>query len=178
MICLTIRSITICLLLLLPFSCSWRPLSHSYREQYSHLDESIPKKSFLSPSPYFLIVLVDARHLDYTDGRSLLRTLVKHPSDGSKNSDVGHAWIYLHGIVNDQNIGLEGGHSGELGIYQPRYFEGIMNYLEYGYANPTSQQQSCPRHESNPVKYLWEIQQDGFFQKGSGGHCPTFCSKN
>lgn len=175
--CFTIRVITSYLVLLVPFSCSWRPQNPSYTEQYSHLDENLPKKKIISPSPYFLIVLVDAKHLDYTDGSSLLRTLVKHPIDGSKNSDVGHAWIFLQGIVNGQSIALEGGHSGELGIYQPRYFEGIMNYLEYGYANPTPKQRSYPRWEPNPIKYLWEIQKDGFFQKGSGGHCPTFAAK-
>ncbi|HEY4832538.1 MAG TPA: hypothetical protein VIH61_08280, partial [Waddliaceae bacterium] len=136
-----------------------------------------PKKSSISPSPYFLIILVDARHLDYSDGCCLLRTLVKHPNGGSKNSDVGHAWIYLQGIIDGNSVVLEGGHSGELGIYQPRYFEGIMNYFEYGYANPISLQRQCPGYEPDPVKYLWEVQKDGFFQKGSGGHCPTFAVK-
>jgi hypothetical protein len=159
------------------FSCSWRPNSLSYIEQYAHLNGNFSKKSCLPESSYFLIILVDAKHLDYSDGQCLLKTLAKHPADGSKNSDVGHAWIYLQGAVNDHLVAWEGGHSGELGIYQPRYFEGIMNYLEYGYANPTSLERRFPRYEPNPVKYLWETQKDGFFQRGSGGHFPTFAAK-
>ncbi|MFQ5730010.1 MAG: hypothetical protein ACE5GN_06585 [Waddliaceae bacterium] len=72
---------------------------------------------------------------------------------------------------------VEGGHSGELGRCQSKYFEGVMNYIDYGYSNPTEQQRRCPREEPNPIKYLWEAQKDGFFQKGGGGHKPTFAMK-
>lgn len=128
-------------------------------------------------SEYFLVVLVNARHLDYSDGTTFIKTLVKHPSDGSKNGDVGHAWIYLQGMIDGQCVFVEGGHSGELGILQPKYFDGVMNYIEYGYANPTSKQMQCFRDEPNPVKYLWASQKDGFFQQGCGNHTPTFAAK-
>ena len=82
----------------------------------------------------------------------------KHPSDGSKNGDVGHAWIYLQGNVNGESIVIEGGHSGELGICQPKYFDGIMNYVEYGYADSSCGEMCCLRNEPNPVKYLWASQ--------------------
>lgn len=65
-----------------------------------------------SEDPY-IVFLVNARQLDYSSFRSVLRTIAKHPSDWSKNGDVGHAWIYLKG---DEVI--EGGHSGELGLDQ------------------------------------------------------------
>ena len=60
----------------------------------------------------FIIFAVDARKLDYSDCSRLLKTMAKHPSDGSKNSDVGHAWIYLK---QGDSI-LQGGHSAERGI--------------------------------------------------------------
>lgn len=110
----------------------------------------------LSPSihcaeTYFIVFLVNARHLDTTSLPKFTRSLAKYPN-------VGHAWIYLHG-----DRVLEGGHSGERGIYQPRYVDGVMDHLEWGV--------------KNPIRYLWSSQCDGFFQKGNGGHMPTFAAK-
>lgn len=157
--------------------CARYPDSVSYRQQYSHLDSDFSNLSSMRKSDYFLVLLVDARHLDYSDNRSLFRTMVKHPSDGSKNGDVGHAWIYVEGIQQGERVFVEGGHSGELGVIRAKYFEGIMNYIDYGYANPTEEQKNCPRYEPDPVKYIWTSQGDGFFQWGSGGHQPTFAAK-
>lgn len=110
-----------------------------------------------SKEPY-VVFLVNARKLDYSSFKSLLKTIAKHPSDWSKNGDVGHAWIYLEG---DEVI--EGGHSGELGIDQPRYMDGVLDNIALG--------------SKNPISYLWCSQCDGFFQKGNGGHRPTTAAK-
>jgi hypothetical protein len=163
-------------LTLLLAGCSWRPLTPEYSELYAHLMEK-PNYPAMLESDYFVVLLVAARHLDYTHGVSTLKTIAKHPSDGSKNGDVGHAWIYLQGIEQGERVFIEGGHSGERGINQSRYFEGVMNYIEYGYATPTEEQIWSPRYEPNPIKYLWATQRDGFFQWGSGGHTPTFAAK-
>jgi len=153
------KAIIVVLLLLLT-SCS--PQSAAYRDYYAHLQTPLPNTP-ATASPYFVIFLVNAPHLDYTDNKSFLRTMAKHPSNGSKEGDVGHAWIYLHGIRNGACHVIEGGHSGERGIHQSRYFEGIIQNIESG----------C----DNPISYLWESQTDGFFQWGNGGHCPTFAAK-
>lgn len=150
--------------------------SQGYADFYSYLKPSL-KATPMATSDYFLVVLVEARHLDYTDNRGFIKSMAKHPSDGSKNGDVGHAWIYLQGRMNGQSVFLEGGHSGELGIVQARYFDGLMNNIEYGCANPTEEQRLCPQDEPNPVKYLWEAQKDGYFEWGSGRHYPTFAAK-
>lgn len=128
-------------------------------------------------SEYYLVLLVDARHLDYSNGRSLLKTMAKHPRDGSKNGDVGHAWILLSGTLNGKRICIEGGHSGEAGETEPCYLEGIWNAIEFGNSNPSENQIRHPTVEPNPIKYLWQERQDGFFQKGSGGHLPTYAVK-
>jgi len=107
---------------------------------------------------YFVVFLVNARHLNPSHSQSFLKSVAKHPRDGSKNGDVGHAWIYLKG---DQVI--EGGHSGELGVQQPCYMEGVLDNVALG--------------SKNPVSYLWCHQCDGFFQEGNGGHEPTFAAK-
>ncbi len=138
--------------------------SPEYYREYAHLsiarDRPHPQ---MHESAYFVVLLVEARHLDYTSNRALLQSLVKHPSDGSKNSDVGHAWIYLQGCENGELVCLEGGHSGELGLIQPKYFEGIIDDFEAG--------------SSNPIQYLWACQKDGFFEEGNGGHYPTYAAK-
>lgn len=148
-------------LLLLLTSCVSR--SEEYRRFYAHLQRPHPRWYYMQEDEYFLIILVDARHLDYTQTEKFLHSVAKHPSDGSKTRDVGHAWIYLQGRWQGQLLVIEGGHSGEREEHPPRYFDGIMNYHEAGYANP--------------VEYLWTMREDGFFQKGSGGHRPTFAAK-
>jgi len=131
----------------------------------------------MQETDYFLVILVDARHLDYSNAKTFIKTMRKHPDDCSKNGDVGHAWIYLQGLKDNQRFIIEGGHSGELGVIQAKYFNGIMNNIDYGYANPSPSQMCKRTHEPNPVKYLWESQHDGYFQQGSGRHNPTFAVK-
>lgn len=160
------------------FSCSWQPNSLEYRQYYDYANHFARPRTSMKESDYFLIVLVDARHLDYTNNRSFFKTIAKHPSDGSKNGDVGHAWIYLQGKDSaGRKRVIEGGHSGERGMIQAKYFDGIMNYIDFGYANPTPWQKQGYRYEPNPIKYLWETQHDGFFEKGCGRHHPTFAAK-
>lgn len=172
----TSRMLALCILLTL-CSCSAKPQTLSYQTMYAHLNKGACKAVECTTSDYFLVVIVNARHLDYTDNHSFFKTVAKHPSDGCKNGDVGHTWIYLQGIRDGEPVYLEGGFSGEYGYVQARYFDGIMNYLDYGYANPAPEQMACPRYEPNPVKYLWEIQHDGFFEWGGGCHRPTYAAK-
>lgn len=105
------------------------------------------------------MLLVNARQLDYSNASTCLKTTAKHPSDGSKNGDVGHAWIVLKGPEGE----IEGGQSGETGCYQPKYLEGVIDNIALG--------------SDNPASYLFCSQCDGFFQQGNGGHRPTFAAK-
>ena len=113
----------------------------------------------MSPSDHQLVILVCARHLDYTNSQSLLKTVAKHPQDGSLTGDVGHAWVLLKS--GDEII--EGGHSGELGLDESRYFDGIMDLIEAG--------------DPNPVRYMHHTLHDGYFESGSGGFFPTYAIK-
>lgn len=146
------------LLFLFP-ACSWKPKTVEYQQQYVYLEnvKSIP--NVIKESEYYIIFLVDAKHLDYTDSQTLLKTFTKHPTNASKECSFGHAWIILKG----KDFFLEGGHSGELGLLKPRYVEGIQDLIQKG--------------DENPISYLWESLEDGFFQKGNGGHNPTFAVK-
>lgn len=148
---------------LLPFfwGCHWKP-SHEYQALYSHLNFRFNGNFKMQETDYFLVILVDAPHLDYTNNTKLLQTIIKHPN-GCQRRDFGHAWIFLKGIIDGIDVYVEGGHSGELGLMQAKYFDGIMNNIDYG--------------ETNPIKYLWSSQRDGFFEEGSGIHFPTFAAK-
>lgn len=160
-------------LLLILASCA-RPTSEAYREMYAHLDWPKPCCKTIHETDYFLVILVDARHLDYSDCRSFITTVAKHPSDMSKTGDVGHAWIFLQGRQNCVPVYLEGGFSGERGMNQPRYVDGMMNYVDYGCLDPDKDPMG---YEPNPAKYLWEVQHDGFFQWGPGKHRPNYAAK-
>lgn len=111
----------------------------------------------------FIVFLVDAKHLDYSSARSFFKTVAKHPSDWSKNGDVGHTWIYLQGEIEGQLMAIEGGHSGEFGRVQPKYFDGVMEAIERG--------------EKNPISYLWTTQKDGVFEYDGGYHRPSCAVK-
>jgi len=107
------------------------------------------------PSEYSLTIYVDARHLDYSDGELFLRSLAKHPSDWSKNGDVGHAWISLKGPGRSVTGGQTGEREG------PTYTQGVLQGLI----------------TNNPIAYLQTSRKDGAFEKGSGGHTPTFAAQ-
>lgn len=149
-------SFIIAFLLFLPACC--KPRSDSYRDFYKYCAD-LPQEESIVEAPFYVLFLVNARHLDYGSLPSFMKTCAKHPSDGSKNGDVGHAWVYL----KSPNEVIEGGQSGETGLYQPRYLEGVLENADLG--------------ADNPVCYLWEPQCDGFFQRGAGGHRPTFAAK-
>jgi hypothetical protein len=168
-----ISTLSICFLLVFLSSC----ISRDYVTQYSHLNEKfIGKKSPLKKD-YSLTFLVDARHLDYSNTKKLVQSLAKNPLSGRKGLDVGHAWVFLRGKKDGKEVILEGGHSGEWGVLQPKYFEGIMNYRNYGYSNPSEEEKKNSRVEENPIKYLWASLYDGIFQRGNGGHTPTFAAR-
>lgn len=162
-------------LLLLCISCTCR--SREYQDFYAHLQTFQTPCQPMQEEDYFLILLVDACHLDYTDAYQFFQSVAVHPDNRTNRGDVGHAWIYLQGKCNGRTFVLEGGHSGEVEEPPARYFDGIMNYNDWGYANPTREEMRHARYEPNPIKYLWAIREDGFFQKYSGGHRPTFAAK-
>lgn len=125
---------------------------------------------------YFVVFLVDARHLDYSSERTVLKGLTKSPKTYEKGQDVGHAWIYLRGKQGDKVFVLEGGQSGETGENGPKFFDGVMNAVDYGVFDPDKGDPPKGFWEPNPISYLWMDLEDGFFQKGSGDHIPTFAA--
>ena len=150
--------------------------SVSWHQQYEYLDYTLPENDTFTESDYFIIFLVSARHHDYTDNRQLYEALNNY--DGFlKRGNVGHSWVYLKGVRNGRAFVLEGGQSLRYGKDQISFSEGTKNLIKYGYANPSKYEKQNYRYEPNPIKHLWAIRTDGFFQKGSGRQTPTFAAK-
>lgn len=115
--------------------------------------------------PAYVIFYVDAPKLCYDSFETLVHGLAKSQThkDGRLYANVGHAWLKIHGALDGRDINMTIGHSGELGIINRPYFEGVMDLLDKGHPNP--------------VSYLFATLHDGFAQMGCGGHLPTFAAK-
>lgn len=163
------------IVLLLSVSCATQHRTETWRAQYSYLEQPIPQGPF-TESNYYVVFLVAASHLDYKDNKELFESLARH-NNPLKKGQVGHSWIYLKGQRNGKPIVFHGGQSVRSEKARPWYFDGVLNYMEYGFLNPTDDQKKKPRHEANPVKYLWAELDAGFFQKGSGRCSPTYAAK-
>ena len=131
----TPRLLTTFLLLLL--SSCYRPSHSSYQEFYTYTKP--PSQETLPYPPPYLVLLVDAKHLDYTDTQLLFRSLAKHPASLQKGGSFGHAWILL---CDEEGNLYEGGHSGEQGTIAQKYLEGVVDRIN-------------SKHP-NPISYLWE----------------------
>ncbi len=112
---------------------------------------------FQGETEYALVVLVDARHLDYSSPSSYLTTLSQTPF-----SHTGHAWVLLIGKQDGHPWIFEGGHTGEFGRLAPRYFDELV------------QLSRCK--DPNPAKYLFSPLPDGRLEIGSGDHKPTLAA--
>jgi len=153
-------------------SCVLQPGS-----KLSEHDSELNQKSVeVTKSDYFIVFLVASRNLDYIDNKALFNTVrnIDNPKKGGRV--VGHSWVYVHGIKEGKKFFLEGGHSALL-KGGPGYVSGVINLNKYGYADRKDLPEIGVRYEPNPIKYLWAVRKDGFFQRGAGGHSPTFAAR-
>jgi hypothetical protein len=97
---------------------------------------------------YYLYILSEAAHWDYSDPKSLLFSIRRRPRV--------HSWV----ILESPRDRLEFGHIGDFGQVQPRYHEGVFQRIRDGHPNP--------------IGYLWETMSDGQFQIGKPNHPPSF----
>lgn len=118
----------------------------------------VEKRPSLVFNAYSLTIFVSAKHFDYSSCQACLTSLAK-----TRDGRFGHAWICLRGLRHGQPLEITGSHSGELGRRQPSYCDGVADLVDCG--------------DPNPIRYLWEVQRDGFFQQGSGGHRPTYAAQ-
>jgi hypothetical protein len=129
----------------------------------------------LRETSYYLVLLVHATGLDYQNQAGLLRSLYKRSR--FKGGFLGHSWVLLSGIENGRRRVVEVGLSpkGEGSI---QFFRGVLELAEYGYVNPTPEQRRHPRHEPNPISYLWRDHGNGYLQPASEARIrPTYAAK-
>lgn len=97
---------------------------------------------------YFLHILNEAAHWDYSTTRSLLFSIWQRP--------WGHSWLLLESPENR----WEFGHTGDLGLVEPRYHDGVFQQARAGHPDA--------------IAYLWQTRSDGIFQTGKPKRPPTF----
>ena len=76
----------------------------------------------------------------------------KQPRSGKKERTFGHSWLVLAGPDRVRTLG----HTGEFGIVQESYYEGVLSRIESGHPDP--------------IGYLFEPMYDGLLEQGAGGH--------
>jgi len=151
------------ILFLLLVVCGCSPhTNHSCRYHYLAKVKECERSSvqFNGEGDHFLVVLVDARHLDYSSPAGYLSTLQSLCS--SQEPHTGHAWIILSGKRGGEPWIFEGGHTGEFGRLAPRYFDEMLRLSR--------------NKDPNPAQYLFSPLPDGQLEIGSGGHLPTFAA--
>lgn len=124
----------------------------------------------------FLVLLVSSTKLDYADYSQLARNLTKRGY--LKGGFVGHSWVYLHGWEGGREQVIETGLSPK-GDGSLHYFRGVLDLAEYGYVDPTPEQRRNPRHEPNPISYLWRVHQNGHLHSAQKAReaTPTFAAR-
>jgi hypothetical protein len=135
----------------------WR---YSYVDDIRTLSKTAP--SFSPKDEYFLVILVDARHADYTSSTGYLTSLA-----GSFVSqhylDPGHAWIVLAGTKNGKPWVFEGGHTVNCPDLTKYYLKTVLGF-------------SDEEPDPNPVRHLFSPTDIGSLEYGPGDSCPTFAA--
>lgn len=154
----------IILLLLMMFLCSCSPrMADTHVARYQYLKEvrtsAREYPQFTQKDEYFLVVLVEAMHLDYSSPESYLGTMT-HGLFFSKEPDTGHAWIILGGKKNGKPWIFEGGHSVDDSLDISTCFNEIKSI-------------SSENKMSNPARLLSYSFPEGVFEYGPGGYTPS-----
>jgi len=100
---------------------------------------------------YYLSILNEAAKWDYSTTKSLLFSIWQRP--------WAHSWL----ILESPGERLECGHTGDLGLNNLRYHDGVFQGIRDG--------------DPNPIAYLWQTRSDGLLQIGKPNRPPSFVWK-
>lgn len=159
------RVLYICAAIATAFVISYcAKVDENWMWRYSYLDELRATEGllpqFCPTNDYFLVVLVDARHADYSSPRAYLSTLTSSLIK-QHSPDPGHAWIVLAGKKDGKFWIFEGGHSVDCSLVVRKYINNILGL--------TSKEK-----DPNPARYLFKPTKEGMFEYGPGENVPTF----
>lgn len=135
----------------------WR---YSYLEDIRTLSKNFP--SFSPNDEYFLVVLVDARHADYTSPQGYVTSL----AEGFIRQhylDPGHAWIVLAGKKDGKPWIFEGGHTVNCPDVTKYYLKNVLGVFS-------------DEEDPNPARYLFAPTNIGSLEHGPGDSRPTFAA--
>jgi hypothetical protein len=143
--------------------CCIGKASDRWLHRYSYIQEltSPSLSSFSGSEDYFLVVLVNARHPDYSSPFAYIWDLTWHYICENQ-PDTGHAWIVLVGKQKGKRWIFEGGHSVNCTVVMPRYAKKLISLV-------------CDEAE-NPARSLFKSTSEGLFEYGSGNNNPTFAA--
>ncbi len=149
--------------LLLGFCCMGKA-SDRWLQRYSYLEEIRNSKfaQFEGDDEYFLVVLVNARHPDYSSPFAYVWDLTWNYIIENQ-PDTGHAWIVLSGKKSGKRWIFEGGHSVNCNAVMPGYVKKMIGL-------------ACEDTENNPARSLFNATNEGLFEYGSGNNKPTFAA--
>ena len=91
---------------------------------------------------FFLIVLTRSVNVNFDEPNAFYRSITAR-DEGS----VGHAWI----LLGNGSHYIECGHTGEFGLVNLRYHEGVKKAIR--------------DKKKNPISYLWEDLRDGRYEE-------------
>ena len=97
---------------------------------------------------YNLFILNESANWDHTTAKAILFSIWQRP--------WAHSWI----ILESPEHRLECGHTGDFGLNEQRYHEGVFQRVRDGHPDP--------------IAYLWQTRFDGQFQLGKPNRPPTF----
>ncbi|NQZ67973.1 MAG: hypothetical protein HRT89_07880 [Lentisphaeria bacterium] len=117
-----------------------------------------PKKR-VTTEGYFLYVATDSRGYDFSTAKGFIDTLKKPVQGDPEDVSVGHAWILTE---SPEDI-LECGHTGEFGILNPSYYDGMIGLVK--------------KKDPNPISYLFTRMKDGKYHQGADSHDPTYVAR-
>ena len=130
------KFISIFVLIFTVFSASLAGMkTEGWLWRYSYVDDiRMLSKNFPAFSPtedYFLVVLVDAQHADYTSSSGYLMSLAA-TFVHQHYLDPGHAWIVLAGIQDGKPWIFEGGHTVDCREVTKYYAKNLQDDLVNG----------------------------------------------
>lgn len=145
-------------------SCCSHRMTDTYTRNYKYLKNlrSLQKERSISSKdipPYFLVINVNAPRLNYESFDAFIKTL-QWGVLFRRDPMIGHVWVILGGKIKERTYFFEGGHSGELGLSAPKYFDEVLRRAQEGL-------------DPNPVQYLYKALPDGYLEIGPGIHTPT-----
>ena len=159
------KFISIFVLIFTVFSASLAGMkTEGWLWRYSYVDDiRMLSKNFPAFSPtedYFLVVLVDAQHADYTSSSGYLMSLAA-TFVHQHYLDPGHAWIVLAGIQDGKPWIFEGGHTVDCREVTKYYAKNLLGLSD---------------EKTNPVDCLFSPTSIGSLEAGPGDSHPTFAA--